>query len=121
MDPIHAGSTASEGDVKPSLPWGRAVFSGAVFGALGAAAMSWLGHHSIPAVERAQARLGRNWMTALGGIMSGTVAVYSTLHEEDKAPKVAHEEAHQNRPDPKVAKESVQMESTVLSPGQRSL
>jgi hypothetical protein len=120
MDPIQVDKATRVGDEKPSRPWLQALFSGAVFGTMGAAAMSWLGHHSVPKIDRAKPSMGRSWMTALGGLASGTVAVYGTLHQE-KPPSVAHDASHRAIPEKTVATHSVQMDSTVRSPGERSL
>lgn len=120
MDSVQVDKATRVDDEKPSRPWLQAVLSGAVFGTLGAAAMSWLGHHSIPAIDRAKPSIARNWMTALGGLASGTVAVYGTLHVE-KPPSVAHDEPHKSVPEKTVATHSVQMDSTVRSAGERSL
>ncbi len=121
MDPIQAATPVNKNDEKLSRPWLRAILSSAVFGTIGAAAMNWLGYHGLPIAERAKPSFGRNWMTLIGGVASGTVAFYGTMHAEDAPPRNVKALVDTNAPAATISADSVELESTVLSPVERSL
>lgn len=113
VTPIEA-----DGAAKPR-PWLRAVFSGAVFGGLGAAAMHWLAYHSTSIENRAKASLGRNWMSGVAGVASGVVAMYGTLRAEDAPPRSVFE-VPSDTPGTAVNAASAQRDDVVAPAAQRA-
>lgn len=108
------------GDETPR-PWVRAIFSGMLFGGLGAAAMHWLGYHSTSLPDRIKGGFGRKWTSAVAGAASATVAMYGTLRADDAAERRVFKEEPADTPGTKVRGESVRHEQVIASPGQRSL
>ncbi len=109
----------ADGEEKPR-PWLRAIFSGAVFGGLGAAATHWMAYHSTSLADRGKVSFARNWTSAVVGVASGTVAMYGTLRADD-APTRSVFKDPSDTPDTKIDAASAQHGSVIASPGERSL
>lgn len=117
MDQIRAATPVEDANAQAPRPWLRAIFSGAVFGILGAAAANWLSLHSQPRLTRERINFGRKWVTGVAGVASGAVAIYSTLRPADHAPVGVDNDG----PSTHVQADSAVHGSKVLSAGERSL
>lgn len=119
MEKIQAATPVEPAGKEAPRPWVRALFSGAIFGTLGAAAIHWLGYHSVAPVERSKTTFGRNWTAAITGVASGMVAAYGTLRADTDAPRSVFPD--KETPDVHVAGDSVEHANLLDSPGARSL